>query len=306
MAPFQPKPPGAYTRPMSQALAEVYTGPAGWSYADWKGVVYPPRMPRGLHALTYLSRYFNTVEINVSFYRPPVAQHCASWLEKVNGRPDFLFTAKLWQRFTHERGAWPASVEERAFKEGLRPLHEAGKLGALLVQFPWSFRRSVEARQWLARIADTFAEYPLAVEVRHDSWDLQEVYAALQERGIAFCNIDQPLFDHSLAPSEHATAPVGYVRLHGRNHATWFAEGVHQNDRYNYLYDAGELQPWIDRIRRMRERVQRLFVVTNNHYRGQAVVNAIEIQRALSDGPVRFPAVLAEHYPRLLDIGIPT
>jgi uncharacterized protein YecE (DUF72 family) len=290
---------------MSHVPGEVFIGPAGWSYADWKGVVYPPGMPRGQHALTYLARYFNTVEINVSFYRPPVARHGESWLKKVQDRPDFLFTAKLWQRYTHERHAWPAPVEERAFKEGLRPLHEAGKLGALLVQFPWSFRRTVETRPWLARIADTFAEYPLVVEVRHDSWDVPEVHAAFRERGIAFCNIDQPLFGHSVGPSEHVTAPVGYVRLHGRNHAAWFAEGVHQNERYNYLYNPAELQPWIERVQRMRERVKRLFVVTNNHYRGQAVVNAIEMQRALQDAPVCFPASLAAHYPQLHGLGTP-
>jgi uncharacterized protein YecE (DUF72 family) len=285
--------------------ARVYAGPAGWSYEDWKGVVYPPHMPRGLHALAYLCRFFDTVEINASFYRPPAARNCAAWVAKVAGNPDFLFTAKIWQRYTHERGGWPGEAEHRMFADGLAPLAEAGRLGALLAQFPWSFKRTPENRQWLARVADAFAAYPLVIEVRHDSWNRPEVIEEFARRGIALCNIDQPLFARSIAPADRVTASVGYVRLHGRNADAWFDAKASRDQRYDYLYSPDELKPWVERVRRMRPLVDRLFVVTNNHYRGQAVVNTVEIMAALRKERPAFPACLAEHYPRLLDTGEP-
>ena len=223
-------------------------GPAGWSYDDWKGVVYPPGMPRDQHPLTYLSGFFDTVEVNSSFYRPPNWKHCAAWVQKVADRPRFSFTAKLWRRFTHERGAWPGDDEVRQVLDGFAPLADAGKLGAILIQFPWSFKRTPENRAWLARVIDAFAAHPLALEIRHASWDRRAVFEGLAERRVAFCNIDQPLFRDSIAPSSRTTARVGYVRLHGRNHDDWFREDAGRDERYDYLYTKDELKPWVDKI----------------------------------------------------------
>ena len=281
------------------APANILVGVAGWSYEDWKGVVYPPRMPRGLHPLEYLSPFVDAVEVNSTFYYPPNCRFCESWVKKVSGNPRFLFTAKLWQRFTHEREAWPTADEVRQVTEGLQPLVEAKKLGALLVQFPWSFKRAPENRRWLARVLDTFSEYPLSLEIRHTSWNVPEVYEELAKRGVAFCNIDQPLFRNSIAPSETVTAPVGYVRLHGRNAQDWFREEAGRDERYDYLYSPEELQPWVEKIQRMKRLVNDLFVITNNHYRGQAVVNALEIQAAIGRKFHQAPETLLAAYPRL-------
>ncbi|MFP4501837.1 MAG: DUF72 domain-containing protein [Candidatus Hydrogenedentota bacterium] len=285
--------------------ADVYIGPAGWSYEDWKGIVYPPRMPRGMHPLDVLKRYVDMVEINSTYYREPVARYCASWAAKVLETPRFLFTAKLGRMYTHERGAFPGEAVRRAYIDGLAPLTEAGRLAGLLVQFPWRFRRTPENRQWLARVADAFQDFPLVVEFRHDSWDRPEVHDEFAARAIAFCNIDQPIFDNSLGPAQYTTAPLGYIRLHGRNKAAWFDENANRDERYNYLYTPEELAPWRERINNMRPRVRRLFVVTNNHYRGQAVVNALQLRAALFHENTRFPQHLAEHYPVLLDVGTP-
>jgi uncharacterized protein YecE (DUF72 family) len=278
----------------------IHIGPAGWSYDDWKGIVYPPDMPRSLHALSFLCRYFDTIEINSSFYRPPNPRHTAAWIEKVDANPAFTFTAKLWERFTHHREAWPDASEITAYREGIQPLHDAGKLGAVLVQFPWSFKRTTPNRQWLARVLDTFSDYPLALEIRHASWNRPEVFEGLAERNVAFCNIDQPLFKDSLGATGHATARVGYIRLHGRNAADWFREDAHRNDRYNYLYDLDELAQWVRKIQKVRKLVDETFVITNNHYEGQAVVNAFELQDQLgqpaSESP---PQSLIEKYPRM-------
>jgi uncharacterized protein YecE (DUF72 family) len=142
-------------------------GPAGWSYKDWWGIVYPARKPRGFSELTYLAEYFDTVEINVTFYRPIPAKTAAAWLDKTKAYPRFRFTAKLWRGFTHERDA--TAAHEQEFKDGFAPMLEQDKLGALLLQFPWSFRNTPENRDYLSRLNERFAEFPRVLEVRHGS-----------------------------------------------------------------------------------------------------------------------------------------
>ncbi|HOZ45546.1 MAG TPA: DUF72 domain-containing protein [Candidatus Hydrogenedentes bacterium] len=281
----------------------VRIGPAGWSYEDWKGIVYPPDMPRGFHALTYLAGFFDTVEVDSTFYRPPNWRHCASWLQKTAENPRFMFTMKLWQRFTHERGDWPSAVETRQVVDGMAPLVEAGKLGALLVQFPWSFKRTPENRTWLARIVETFADYSLAVEIRHASWDRPEMLDGLGQRKVAFCNIDQPVFNDSIGPSDHVTAPMAYVRFHGRNYDNWFRDDAKPYERYDYLYTRDELKPWIEKVEKIRKLAVEIYVITNNHYRGQAVVNAFELAAGLGKTEFVLPSHLVAAYPRLKDLG---
>ncbi len=286
----------------SDARNIIRVGPAGWSYDDWKGIVYPPDKPRSLHPLEFLCRYFDTVEVNMSFYRPPSAAHSEAWVNKVSANPRFMFTYKLWERFTHQRHEWPSVSELRQFREGIAPAVEAGKFGALLVQFPWSFKRTPENRQWLARVLETFAEYPLALEIRHDSWNRPEVFEALADRRVAFCNIDQPMFRDSLGATDYVTARVGYVRLHGRNAADWFREDASRDDRYNYLYSRGELAEWLGVIQRMRTLANDIYVVTNNHYAGQAVVNAFELKHGLGQTVEEIPESLITKYPRLKEL----
>jgi uncharacterized protein YecE (DUF72 family) len=281
----------------------VRVGPAGWSYEDWKGVVYPPDMPKGLHPAAFLARYFDCIEVNSPFYRPPQARHAAAWVEHVAGNDRFQFTVKLWRRFTHDRESWPGQGEINAYRDGIAPLVAAGRLGCVLVQFPWSFKRTVENRTWLARVIGEFSDYPLALEIRHASWDRPEVYEGLRERGVAFCNIDQPLFNDSIEPSERATAPVGYVRLHGRNAKDWFRDEAGRDERYDYLYGSDELAEWLKKIQHIRDMVDELYVITNNHYAGQAVVNAFELQSDLGLLRNPPPACLVEKYPRLEGLG---
>ncbi len=281
----------------------VRVGPAGWSYEDWKGIVYPPSTSSKRHPLELLCRYFDTIEVNSSFYRPLDPKFAVSWLKKTAGNPRFVFTVKLWERYTHKRDTWPSEQERSLFIDGIDGLAQAGKLGVILAQFPWSFKRNDENRKWLAKIVDTFRDYPLSVELRHESWDREEVYTGLKQRGVVFCNIDQPIFKDSIKPSGKVTAPVAYVRFHGRNRKNWFRQGAGRDERYNYIYSEEELKPWIEKIKGMRREVDNTFVITNNHYRGQAVVNAFEIQHVLdSDSGSQHespPAHLVEHYPRL-------
>ena len=277
----------------------VFTGTAGWEYPDWKGIVYPEKMSRATKPLTLLSQWFDLVEINVTYYRPIAARQCVAWLQQTAGNPRFMFCAKLPSALTHERKTKPDTGVVAAFRESMKPLSESGKLGAVLAQFPWSFKRTTENRQYLARLCDATAAMPLAVEVRHDSWNHPDSIAGLTERGVALCNIDQPALSRCLKPAAIVTAPFGYVRLHGRNAEHWFNQESGRNPRYDYLYNQEELAPWITRIKTMREQVNRLYVVTNNHYRGQAVVNALEIEAALGNKKAAPPETLKYLYPRL-------
>ena len=282
----------------------IRIGPAGWSYKDWEGIVYPQKPGKDFDPLEYLARFFNTIEINSSFYRPPTESTTKSWARRVAANKKFTFTAKLNRLFTHERGKATAT-DEKEFRKGMEPLLKAGKLGALLLQFPWSFKNSPDDRLYLTNLLERFREYPLVVEVRHASWNNESVYEWLEERGVGICNIDQPLFKRSIRPAALTTSPVGYVRLHGRNYQNWFREKAPPHERYNYLYSLDELDPWLTRIKQVAKATRETYVITNNHFRGQGVVNALEIDASLKERPVPAPAPLFDVYPRLSESATP-
>jgi uncharacterized protein YecE (DUF72 family) len=275
----------------------IRVGVAGWSYADWEGIVYPATRPPRFDPLTYLVRYFDTIEVNSTFYRPATSRMTGSWARRSRENPDFQFTVKLYKAFTHERS--PSPTDEKAVKEGLVPLVEAGKLGAMLLQFPWSFKNDRDSRDYLENLLERFKEYPLVAEVRHASWDRPEFYEYLSDKRVGFCNIDQPRIGRSIGPSQKATGPVGYVRLHGRNYRDWFREDAGRDARYDYLYPEDELDPWLDKISRVAEDSAETYVITNNHFRGKAAVNALQIKAKLGAGKVEAPASLVAAYPVL-------
>ena len=157
-----------------QARGAICIGPAGWSYADWAGIVYPARKPRGFHEAAYLAEFFDTIEINTSFYQPLRPEHCRQWIARVSCNPKFVFTAKLWQKFTHEADA--GAEDERSVRAGFDVLRDAGKLGAILLQFPFSFHRTEENITYLKKLLKQFADYPLVVEVRHATWNEKIFY----------------------------------------------------------------------------------------------------------------------------------
>ncbi len=271
---------------------KIRVGPAGWSYTDWENVVYPPHGSKFDH-LAYLSSFFDTIEINSPFYRIPPPSHAKSWVRRVSGNPDFKFTTKVFRGFTHEKAKLePEDI--KAFRNYLDPLVEAGRLGAILLQFPWSFKNSPESLEKLETLFEAFDEYPKALEVRHSTFQNEQFYEFLNEHDVSWVNVDQPLFDNSVKPADTVTGPIGYVRFHGRNYEKWFA---HQEswERYNYLYSEKELEPWVERIESMATNKD-TYVVTNNHFRGQAIVNAGELKESLGLGN-ELPPQLREVYP---------
>lgn len=278
----------------------IRVGPAGWSYKDWAGVAYPKPKPAGFDPLEYLSGYFDTIEINSSYYGPPRSSSARAWVQRVSGSRDFRFTAKLSKRFTHERKTAFTTAEVKEVRQGFDPLMKADRLGAVLLQFPWSFRRNDVNREWLDDVTHTFRSYPLVLEVRHESWNVPEFYEELIQRGIGFVNIDQPRFKRSIGPSARVTSPVGYVRVHGRNYKDWFRKDAGVEARYDYLYSKAELQPWVTRTREIAKAAEETFVVTNNHYKAQAVVNALMIESMLTRRKVPAPPPLVAAYPEEL------
>lgn len=277
-------------------------GPAGWEYRDWAGTVYPRPLPRGFDPLRYLSAWFDTVEVNATFYRPFTAEAARRWAERVEDRPGFRFAVKAWRRFTHEREAPPTAAEIADGRAPLDALREVGRLGAVLVQFPWSFKRSSENEEWLREVFRALGGLPLVLEVRHASWEAPDFFAELAGRGVGIVNVDQPMFHGSLAPSARVTAPVAYVRVHGRNWKDWFREGAGRDARYDYLYREGELRPWAARVRALDADPSRpdVFVVTNNHFEGKAVANAKMLEAMVRGRKVGAPAPLVDRYAEVL------
>jgi uncharacterized protein YecE (DUF72 family) len=290
----------------------ILVGTAGFSYKDWEGIVYPPGLKKRRHPLQYLARYFDTCEINTSFYGHIQPKTGAQWCESVaEVNPGFEFTAKLFRSFTHAPGAVlqstsastlnPLEEDETKAKAGLDSIASRGKLGALLMQFPISFKNTEENREYLERLIARFREYPLVMEVRHLTWDDSTMLANLAARNVAFCNIDQPWLGRAIRATEHATAPVAYVRLHGRNYKEWF-QSDNRDDRYNYLYTPKQLEPWKEKIDRLAQKAEKTFAVTNNHYKGKAAVNALELKQMLTGKKVNAPATLVDHYPELEEL----
>lgn len=285
---------------MSPGPARVRIGPAGFSYPDWNGCVYPPHPRRDFDRLRWVARFFDLIELNVSFYRVPPASLATRWVDKVRDRPDFRFTAKLHRSLTHERVLDPQVVREvTAF---LRPLVEAERLGTVLAQFPWSFRPTGENLDHLRRLRAAFPSWPLAVEVRHGAWARDGNLQALVSLGLTPVNVDQPRIGDSLAPFEPGfPAETAYVRLHGRNRDAWFDREAGRDARYDYLYGPDELAEWSRRIAAIARTAREVHVVTNNHFRGQAVANALELKARLRQPVPEIPRWLAEAVPSLLE-----
>lgn len=268
-------------------IGAIYIGTSGWSYpkgrGTWTGYFYPAGK---INELEYYSQFFNTVEINSSFYRPPNPGYVDNWVRRTPG--GFLFAVKLWQKFTHPR-MYEAATSEVAvisqndvdlFRQSLEPLYKSGKLGALLAQFPPSFRNDRHGQQILSAVLRTFGQYRLAVELRHRSWsDDPRTAELLREHNAAWVQIDEPKFQSSIAAEVPLTADMAYFRFHGRNRETWWTGD--SETRYKYLYSPEEIRELADRTRPAFEQAKLAFAFFNNHWRGYAPRNAVALKNEL-------------------------
>ena len=278
----------------------IYIGTSGWSYpkgeGTWTGHFYPTGK---INELEYYSQFFNTVEINSSFYRPPNPGYVYNWVKRTP--QEFLFTVKLWQKFTHPKMYKEATGEEAIisqadvdqFKHSIEPLARYEKLGALLAQFPPSFKNDSFGQQILSAVIKTFGQYKLAVELRHRSWSNDANTATfLRENRVSWVQIDEPKFPSSVAAKVPLTSDMAYFRFHGRNKEMWWKGD--SETRYEYLYSGSEINELAEKVKSASEQVNLSFILFNNHWRGYAPRNAVDMKKALklpfTELPVQIPS----------------
>jgi len=308
-------------------MTNLRIGTSGWNYPSgpgtWDGVFYPaktgrrpsgaaPRARGRFDELAYYAEHFDTVEVNSTFYRPPTAEIARNWARRTPA--GFEFSLKLYQKFTHPAMYQKATgddfgrlsnVDVDEFRRGIDPLRDAGKLGALLVQFPASFKSKPETVDHLAWLLDAFREYEVAVELRHRSWsdDLRTTLTLLNGFGAAWTQIDEPKFRVSIRQNFLPNVPgFYYMRLHGRNAEKWWRH-EHRDDRYDYFYTAEELKPFAETADAARTLVKKLYMYFNNHFSAKAVANAVQVKHQLGlDVEGDYPPEFVARYPELRDI----
>ncbi len=255
--------PGSGSRHTDSKVESLRFGPAGWMYKDWDGTVYPRPKPPWFDQLRYISEFFDTVEINSSYYGPPLGKSAGSWCE-----------------------GWKTTRISDS-----QPTLEAVHPRAVL-QCPWSFRHTEPNREWLGDVVRTFSLYPLVVEVRHESWLVPEFLRTLEEDGVGFVNIDQPLYHDSIGPTAHLTSHVGYFRVHGRNYKDWFRAKAPVEQRYNYLYRVDELTPWADRAREIASdpTTGEAYVITKQPLQGESGCQRPHVEGYGHRGAVNCPS----------------
>jgi len=276
---------------------QIYIGIAGWSYPDWKGIVYTSSK---IDQLEYVSKFVDCLEINSTFYRPPFEKTTKSWLEKTAKRPDFFFTAKLHRSFTHE-GKIDAEIV-KYFHKGFEPFLEAGKLRHLLIQFRYDFDDTNRNRQHLTKIVRSFSDaFSLAVEVRHKSWQMPDALEFLEGLGVSVCNLDYPTTWNSFDMQQCTVGKNGYFRMHGRNVEKWFSKAG-RDETYDYYYNEDELTQIKQRVDELAKAFKTLTVITNNHYRGAELANALELRALITGQKQPVPEGLLKAYPNLARI----
>jgi uncharacterized protein YecE (DUF72 family) len=273
---------------------------AGWSYPHWNGIVYPRAHGSGFHPLSFLARHLDCIEINSSFYQYLKPEIVKLWAKKVESNPNFQFTAKLHQQFTHKRLLFNIDDDAVRFKEALFPLLNADRFGALLMQFPWSYRFTEENVDFFIRLRRAFHEFPLVAEMRHDSWLSEDAQGIFLDYKVGFCNIDQPVYTRATPPTSILTSGLGYVRLHGRNPQNAlgaFTPHAPRAKQHDYLYSEPELFEWIERIERVSRFAEKTFVVFNNDAAGKSFVNALQLKQLMGSRRTPAPLELRRKYP---------
>lgn len=254
----------------------ISVGTSGFSYRDWVGPFYPPGT-RAPAMLPWYAARFDALEVNFTYYRLPAPGQLASMSARCADK--VIFSVKAWQGMTHTGGASPAEI--RGFAAALSPLAERGVLGAVLLQFPGSFRPSAATKRRLVELAARLRPFPVVAEFRHRSWVSEETFQLLRAEAIGYCCVDEPALPGLMPPAAVVTAGTAYVRFHGRNAGKWFRH-AQTHERYDYLYGIDELAAWVPRLRQLDAAAARTLVFMNNHYEAKAVTNAQELKELLA------------------------
>jgi len=294
----------------------ISVGTSGWHYptgrGTWNGVFYPRTRPRNFDELAWYAEHFDTVEVNSTFYRMPEPAMSLAWLRRTP-KP-FEFSVKLFQKFTHPDmylalpgvSEWNLSrADVDLFRLGVDPIAEAGRLAAVLVQFPPSFHAEPAMREYLDWLLGGLQGYRLAVELRHRSWsdDAGRTSDLLAGHRATWALIDEPKFKDSVKQElGSGGSGVLYMRLHGRNAEHWW-DHDEAEDRYDYLYSPSELEPFAEKARRAAAAGRRVLLYLNNHFSAKAAANAAVLKHQLAQPvPGEYPPGMVERYPALSGI----
>ncbi len=280
---------------------KIYIGTAGWSYKDWVPCFYPKNQSKNLNWLEFYSQYFNVVEVNSSYYTYLDPKTIKSWTDQVADRSEFLFTVKLHMDFTHVKKLDDQKI--KSVKHNLDILKNEERLGGLLIQFPYSFDCNNSNIDYMRKLIELFEEYDKFVEVRHKSWQNKKA------KSITFCTIDQPQIGESIEFKPVVGNKISYIRFHGRNEKAWFQSinnfGKEQtyeerSERYKYLYTPGELAEISIKIKEVYDKVNKIFVIMNNHPNAEAPANAFELLHYLKDlSKIKMPQTITNSFDRL-------
>ncbi|NLT49934.1 MAG: DUF72 domain-containing protein [Ignavibacteria bacterium] len=288
----------------------IYAGTAGWSYKDWVPNFYPQAQSVKFDWLKFYSQYFNCVEVNASYYTYLNTKIVENWIEKVEEIPDFLFTVKLHQDFTHSRNIDKAKIA--SVTGNLNILQKVERFGGLLLQFPYSFVCSDSNIQYLSELFNIFDTFPKFAELRHSSWNNQKISELFSSCDVSLCTIDQPEIGKSIKYEPVVINDTAYLRFHGRNVTGWQKSIKNigkkqtyeeQSSRYEYFYSPGELHEIGIKIKEVYDNVKKIYVIMNNHPTGYAVANAFEMLHILNSGKkINIPETVLNAFPRLKNI----
>jgi uncharacterized protein YecE (DUF72 family) len=291
-------------------MKKIFVGTAGWSYKDWIGSFYTGNQSKEYDWLEFYSKYFNTVEVNSTYYTYVSAKVVDGWIKKVETQDDFLFTIKLHQDFTHKRKFCEEHI--KIVKYNLDILANANRLGGLLIQFPYSCVLDKENANHVKNLVEIFSEYEKFIEVRHKSWFVPKFFDFVKKGKSSLCTIDQPIIGEAVEFKPITVGDNLYIRFHGRNEKAWKqslsnygAKQTYeqQSERYDYLYTPGELIEIEQAIKEVIDTVKKIYIILNNHPKGNAVANALELLHLLSERmKVNVPETTLKAYPRLSKI----
>lgn len=258
-------------------MTELLLGTSGYSYSDWTGPFYPEGLDKS-EDLSFYSTFFNTVEINFTYYKIPDPHIFEAMVRKV---PDgFIFSVKMHNSMTHTRDC--PKDDYRHYIDALAPLEDSGKLGAILMQFPWGFKLSGSNMDYLGDLRQKFGDMELCAEFRHNTWLTAEVFDFCRSHDLGFCNVDEPRLKTLPGPTDINTTDSGYIRFHGRNASNWW-KPAKAYMRYDHMCTQDELLPWVVRIKKLSLSTKKTYIYFNNHYKAQAVRSANLLQNLLKE-----------------------
>ncbi|RPH38103.1 DUF72 domain-containing protein [bacterium] len=292
---------------MEKGEVNYLVGIGGWEHEVFDDCFYPHANLAPAEKLSYYAGFFETVEVRPTFWDESLkAEDAKPWIDAVAHARTFLFNVKLHSLFTHKRTV-KRDVAENT--QGiLRLLQERGRLGALLMQFPYAFTNTSSNRLHLARLAEIFRGFPIHVELRHDSWHSPSLKNFLAENILLPVSADMPRVKHLMPFSPNVAGETAYLRLHGRNEKGWLLDNIEA--RYDYLYNNRELQELRRRLEALSAHCKQVIIICNNTTDGKAVATALQLTSMLRSDkagmkPLAVPAATFNAFPVLHDIATP-